>query len=631
MKFKDLRDFIEYLEQKGQLKRIKQPVDPDQEITEICDRTLRAGGPALLFENPVGYDMPILANLYGTPERVAMGMGRQDVKELREVGELLAYLKEPEPPRGFRDAIDKLPVFKQVLNMPAKRLRKAPCQHVVWEGDEVDLDKIPVMSCWPGDVAPLLTWGLTVTKGPNKKRQNLGIYRQQKLGKNKIIMRWLAHRGGALDLRDWMEAHPGKPFPVSVAFGADPATILGAVTPVPDTLSEYAFAGLLRGSKTEVVKSISNELEVPASAEIVLEGYIDPEEFADEGPYGDHTGYYNEVERHHVFTITHITMRKDPIYHSTYTGRPPDEPAVLGVALNEVFVPILQKQFPEIVDFYLPPEGCSYRMAVVTMKKQYPGHAKRVMMGVWSFLRQFMYTKFVIVCDDDVNARDWNSVVHAMTTRMEPSRDTVMIDNTPIDSLDFASPVVGLGSKMGLDATVKWEAETANTPVSSRPSTESIDSDALTRTVLQQFPEVVDCYLPSEADGCGMAIVAITKTAAGHAQRVMNGIWSVLDQHVNTKFIIVCDDDVNVRDWNDVIWAITTRMDPSRDTLLIDNPPIDSTDLVSPVVGSGSKMGLDATNKWPGESEREWGTPISKDPDIVARVDAIWDALGIFD
>ncbi|OOE89484.1 3-octaprenyl-4-hydroxybenzoate decarboxylase [Salinivibrio sp. MA351] len=472
MKLSDLRDFIDYLEAQGELKRITQPVDPDQEITEICDRTLRAGGPALLFENPIGYDMPVLANLFGTPKRVALGMGRHDVLELREVGKLLAYLKEPEPPKGFRDALDKLPVFRQVLNMPAKTVRRPRCQEVVLSGDDVDLDKIPVMRCWPGDVAPLLTWGLTITRGPNKKRQNLGIYRQQKIGKNKVIMRWLAHRGGALDLHDWMQTHPGEPFPISVAYGADPATILGAVTPVPDTLSEYAFAGLLRGSKTEVAKSISNDLDVPASAEIVMEGYIDPNEYADEGPYGDHTGYYNEVERHHVFTVTHLTMRKKPIYHSTYTGRPPDEPAVLGVALNEVFVPILQKQFPEIVDFYLPPEGCSYRMAVVTMKKQYPGHAKRVMMGVWSFLRQFMYTKFVIVCDDDVNARDWNDVIWAITTRMDPARDTVMVENTPIDSLDFASPVVGVGSKMGLDATNKWQGETARewgTPIAKDP------------------------------------------------------------------------------------------------------------------------------------------------------------------
>ena len=460
MKYKDLRDFIRQLEAKGELVRITQPIDTDLEMTEIADRTLRAGGPALLFENPKNHDMPVLANLFGTPERVAMGMGQESVEALREVGKLLAYLKEPEPPKGLKDLWEKLPVFKQVLNMPAKVLKKAPCQEVVLTGDDVDLSKIPVQRCWPGDAAPLVTWGLSVTKGPHKKRQNLGIYRQQVIGKNKLIMRWLSHRGGALDFREWCQTHPGEPYPVSVALGADPATILGAVTPVPDTLSEYAFAGLLRGDKTEVVKSISNDLQVPASAEIVLEGYIAQDETAAEGPYGDHTGYYNEVDDFPVFTVTHITHRKDPIYHSTYTGRPPDEPAILGVALNEVFVPILQKQFPEIVDFYLPPEGCSYRMAVVTMKKQYPGHAKRVMMGVWSFLRQFMYTKFVIVCDDDVNARDWNDVIWAITTRMDPARDTVMIENTPIDYLDFASPVSGLGSKMGMDATNKMPGET---------------------------------------------------------------------------------------------------------------------------------------------------------------------------
>ena len=460
MKYKDLRDFIELLEKKGQLKRIKQEIDTYLEMTEIADRTLRAKGPALLFENPKGYSIPVLANLFGTPERVALGMGQEDVSELREVGKLLAFLKEPEPPKGIKDALSQLPVFKQVLNMPPKEVKKAPCQQVIVEGYDVDLTKLPIQHCWPGDAAPLITWGLTVTKGPYKKRQNLGIYRQQLLGKNKIIMRWLSHRGGALDYQEWCKEHPGAPYPVSVALGADPATILGAVTPVPDTLSEYAFAGLLRGSKTEVVKSISNDLQVPASAEFVLEGYIEQGEMAPEGPYGDHTGYYNEVDDFPVMTVTHITHRKDPIYHSTYTGRPPDEPAILGVALNEVFVPILQKQFPEIVDFYLPPEGCSYRMAVVTMKKQYPGHAKRVMMGVWSFLRQFMYTKFVIVCDDDVNARDWNDVIWAITTRMDPARDTTMIENTPIDYLDFASPVSGLGSKMGLDATNKWPGET---------------------------------------------------------------------------------------------------------------------------------------------------------------------------
>ncbi len=460
MKYKDLRDFIQQLEARGELKRITQSIDTDLEMTEIADRTLRAGGPALLFKNPKNHDMPVLANLFGTPQRVAMGMGQDSVEALREVGKLLAYLKEPEPPKGLKDLWEKLPVFKQVLNMPAKTVKKAPCQEFVITGDDVDLSKLPIQRCWPGDAAPLITWGLTVTKGPHKKRQNLGIYRQQVIGKNKVIMRWLSHRGGALDFREWCQTHPGEPYPVSVALGADPATILGAVTPVPDTLSEYAFAGLLRGDKTEVVKSVSNDLQVPASAEIVLEGYIAQDETAPEGPYGDHTGYYNEIDEFPVFTVTHITHRKDPIYHSTYTGRPPDEPAILGVALNEVFVPILQKQFPEIVDFYLPPEGCSYRMAIVTMKKQYPGHAKRVMMGVWSFLRQFMYTKFVIVCDDDVNARDWNDVIWAITTRMDPARDTTMIENTPIDYLDFASPVSGLGSKMGMDATNKMPGET---------------------------------------------------------------------------------------------------------------------------------------------------------------------------
>lgn len=460
MKYKDLRDFIHQLEKIGQLKRVKMEISTDLEMTEIADRTLRAGGPAILFENAKGHTIPVLANLFGTPERVALGMGQDSVEALREVGKLLAFLKEPEPPKGLKDLMSKIPVFKQVLNMPAKVIKKAVCQQNIISGDDVNLASLPIQRCWPGDAAPLITWGLTVTRGPHKKRQNLGIYRQQVIGKNKIIMRWLSHRGGALDFREWCQTHPNEPYPVSVALGADPATILGAVTPVPDTLSEYAFAGLLRGDKTEVVKSISNDLQVPASAEIVLEGYIAQDETAPEGPYGDHTGYYNEVDDFPVMTVTHITHRDNPIYHSTYTGRPPDEPAILGVALNEVFVPILQKQFPEIVDFYLPPEGCSYRMAVVTMKKQYPGHAKRVMMGVWSFLRQFMYTKFVIVCDDDVNARDWNDVIWAITTRMDPARDTTLIENTPIDYLDFASPVSGLGSKMGLDATNKMPGET---------------------------------------------------------------------------------------------------------------------------------------------------------------------------
>ncbi|MBW8370529.1 MAG: 4-hydroxy-3-polyprenylbenzoate decarboxylase [Thiobacillus sp.] len=461
MIYRDLRDFIAQLEKMGELKRIAVEVDPKLEMTEIADRVLRAGGPALLFENPKGHGMPVLANLFGTVKRVALGMGEDDPARLREVGKLLAYLKEPEPPKGLRDAWDKWPVLKQVLNMAPKEVKSAPCQEIVWEGADVDLSRLPIQHCWPGDVAPLITWGLTVTKGPHKKRQNLGIYRQQVLSPNKLIMRWLAHRGGALDFREHQLAHPGQPFPLAVALGADPATILGAVTPVPDSLSEYQFAGLLRGAKTEVVKCRGNELQVPASAEIVLEGVIHPGETALEGPYGDHTGYYNEQETFPVFTVERITMRRDPIYHSTYTGKPPDEPAILGVALNEVFVPLLQKQFPEITDFYLPPEGCSYRMAVVSMKKAYPGHAKRVMFGVWSFLRQFMYTKFILVTDDDVNVRDWKEVIWALTTRVDPARDTLLVENTPIDYLDFASPVSGLGSKMGIDATNKWPGETS--------------------------------------------------------------------------------------------------------------------------------------------------------------------------
>jgi len=453
------------LEANGDLVRIKEEIDPNLEMTEIADRTLRGGGPALLFENPKGYDVPLLANLFGTEKRVAQGMGADSIEALREIGELLAYLRQPDPPKGMRDLIDKAPLLKKVLNMGPKTISRPPCQDVVIDGDDIDLNKLPIQTCWPGDVGPLVTWPLVITRGPEKPRMNLGIYRMQLIGRNKLIMRWLSHRGGALDFRDWCLKRPGEPYPVAIALGADPATTLGAVTPVPDALSEYAFAGLLRGGKTELANCLTqrckdNELLVPANSEIILEGYIDPEEMADEGPFGDHTGYYNEVESFPVFTVEKMTTRKNPIYHSTYTGRPPDEPAILGVALNEVFVPLLQKQFPEIVDFYLPPEGCSYRMAVVSMRKEYPGHAKRVMLGIWSFLRQFMYTKFIIVTDEDVDVRNWEDVIWAMTTRMDPRRDSVFIDNTPIDYLDFASPVAGLGSKVGMDATNKWEGET---------------------------------------------------------------------------------------------------------------------------------------------------------------------------
>ena len=460
LQFTDLREFISYLEANGELVRVTAPVDPNLEMTEICDRTLKKRGPAILFEKPVGYDIPVLGNLFGTEQRIALAMGQTDVAALREIGKLLAFLKEPEPPKGLKDIWQKAPIFKQVLNMNPKSISKAPCQKNQITGDDIDLAKLPVQTCWPGDAGPLITWPLVITRGPNKERQNLGIYRMQVIGKNKLIMRWLSHRGGALDFKEWQEAQPGEPFPVAIALGADPATTLGAVTPVPDTLSEYAFAGLLRGAKTEVTQCLNADLQIPAHSEIIIEGVIHPGEMADEGPFGDHTGYYNEVDRFPVLTVTAITHRDNPIYHSTYTGRPPDEPAILGLALNEVFVPLLQKTFPEISDFYLPPEGCSYRLAVVTIKKQYPGHAKRVMMGVWSFLRQFMYTKFVIVTDEDVDARNWEDVIWAITTRMDPARDSVIVENTPIDYLDFASPVSGLGSKIGFDATNKWPGET---------------------------------------------------------------------------------------------------------------------------------------------------------------------------
>ncbi|MCM2341183.1 4-hydroxy-3-polyprenylbenzoate decarboxylase [Rhodoferax sp.] len=483
MAYRDLRDFINQLEQLGELKRVQPAVSPHLEMTALCDRTLRAGGPALLFERPTGHSIPVLGNLFGTTRRVALGMGVNDVGELRQFGHVLATLKEPEAPKGFKELIGMGSLVKTLWAMAPREMRSAPCQEIVWEGADVDLARLPIQHCWPGDVAPLITWGLVITKGPHKARQNLGIYRQQVLARNKVIMRWLPHRGGALDFRDHTQQNPGQPYPVCVALGADPATILGAVTPVPDSLSEYQFAGLLRGSRTELVKALGSELRVPAFAEIVLEGHINPDathksgfEHALEGPYGDHTGYYNEQAEFPVFTIDRITQRVDPIYHSTYTGKPPDEPAMLALALNELFVPLLQRQYPEITDFYLPPEGCSYRMAVVSIKKAYPGHARRVMFGIWSFLRQFMYTKFIVVVDDDINPRDWKDVIWAITTRVDPTRDTLLADNTPIDYLDFASPVSGLGSKMGIDATSKWPGETSREW--GRPLTMSADVTA---------------------------------------------------------------------------------------------------------------------------------------------------------
>ena len=461
MEYRDLRDFIAQLEKDGDLKRISQRVDPNLEITEISDRVLRAGGPALLFEQPGDSSIPLLSNLFGTERRVAQALGEDNAASLREVGKLLAFLKEPAPPKGFKDAMKTLPIYKKILDMSPKEVKKGKCQEIQYRATDVDLSMLPIQTCWPGDAGPLITWGLVTTRGPIKQRQNLGIYRQQLIGRNRLIMRWLSHRGGALDYQEWRQHNGDEPFPVSVVLGCDPATILAAVTPIPDTLAEYAFAGLLRGAKTEVTKSLLSDLVIPSRAEIVLEGYIYPDDEADEGPFGDHTGYYNEVERFPVFTVEAMSMRSNPVYHSTYTGRPPDEPSVLGLALNEVFIPILQKQFPEIIDFYLPAEGCSYRVAIVSIRKQYAGHAKRVMMGVWSFLRQFMYTKFVIVVDDDIDARNWEDVIWAISTRTDPARDITLVENTPIDYLDFASPVSGLGSKMGLDATNKIGAETS--------------------------------------------------------------------------------------------------------------------------------------------------------------------------
>jgi 4-hydroxy-3-polyprenylbenzoate decarboxylase len=471
MHYADLRGFLDGLEALGGLKRIAAPISPRLEMTEICDRVLRAGGPALLFERPAGFALPVLGNLFGSVERIALAMGIDAGTDprpaLRDIGRLLAALREPDPPKGLRDAVTKLPQLARlagkVFDMAPKVVSSAPCQETVWEGKDADLSRLPVQTCWPGDAGPLITWGLTVTRGPLKPRQNLGIYRQQVIGPNRVILRWLAHRGGALDFRDHQLAHPGEPFPVAVALGADPATTLAAVTPVPDALGEYQFAGLLRGARTELAQCIGSDLQVPARAEIVLEGAIHPDDVALEGPHGDHTGYYNEAERFPVLTVERITLRRDPIYHSTYTGKPPDEPAMLGVALNEIFVPLLAKQFPEIADFYLPPEGCSYRLAVASLKKQYPGHAKRVMFGIWSVLRQFMYTKFIVVVDEDIDVRDWKEVVWAISTRVDPARDTLIAENTPIDYLDFASPVAGLGSKMGIDATSKWPGETSRT------------------------------------------------------------------------------------------------------------------------------------------------------------------------
>ena len=462
MAFASLRDFIQRLEQDGLLVRVTAPVSTVLEMTEIQTRLLAEGGPAVLFENPVGADgtrspMPVLVNLFGTVERVALGMGRKP-DELSAFGKQLAFLRQPEPPGGWREAVAMLPMIKSVFAMKPKTVSSAPCQEIVLKGDDIDLARLPIQSCWPGEPAPLITWPLVVTEGPNGT--NIGIYRMQVTGKNTTLMRWLAHRGGAEAHAAGTAAGTGDSIPAAVVIGADPGTIIAAVAPVPESLSEYQFAGLLRGAKVELTDCKTIPLKVPANAEIVIEGHVSLTEFGDEGPYGDHTGYYNATEKFPVFTASAITMRKDPIYLSTFTGRPPDEPSVLGEALNDVFTPLLIQQFPEITDFWLPPEACSYRIAVVSIRKGYPGHARRIMMAVWSYLRQFMYTKFVIIVDDDIDARNWKDVVWAMSTNVDPARDVMIVENTPIDYLDFASPEPGLGSKMGIDATAKIEPET---------------------------------------------------------------------------------------------------------------------------------------------------------------------------
>jgi len=459
-----LRAFIRLLENEKDLRRIQAEISPKFEITEVCHRTLKQGGPALLFEKTGKHQsIPLLGNLFGSSSRVCNAIGLKQPHELRDFGRQLAFLSQPQMPDGLADAAQKIGRFRRLAHVNPREISNPPCREVILDKQQIDLSNLPIQTCWPEDAGPLITFGLVITKGPNNARQNIGIYRQQVIGKNRVIMRWLRHRGGAIDFREWTRKHPGERFPVIVAIGADPATTLAAVSPIPDTLSEFQFAGLLRGAKTRVTPGLLHpELMVPASSEIVLEGYIEPDEMVDEGPFGDHTGYYNSVEKFPVFTIEKMSHRDRPIYHGTYMGRPPeDEPSVMATALNEMFIPLIQAQFPEIVDFFLPPEACSYRVAVVSIQKSYPGHARRIMLAIWSFLRQFTYTKFVIVTDEHIDIRNWNEVIWAMTTCVDPARDSLIIDNTPVDYLDFASPVSGLGSKLGIDATHKWPEETS--------------------------------------------------------------------------------------------------------------------------------------------------------------------------
>ncbi|MEO5365002.1 MAG: UbiD family decarboxylase [Magnetococcus sp. WYHC-3] len=604
--FADLRAFIDYLESQGELVRVRHPVSPHLEMTEICTRLLAERGPAVLFEQVVGHDMPVLTNLFGTQERVGMAIG-QSLEELERLGELLADLRCPEPPArgGLLGAFRMAPKMARIRHMPMRLVRSGPCQEVVMDGTEVNLKRLPLQTCWPEDAGALITWPLVITRALEGGPVNIGVYRMQVIGRNKLIMRWLRHRGGAKHLA----SHGGRRMPVAVAIGCDPGTILAAVTPVPDALSEYAFAGLLREERVAVVRGQTVDLPIPATAEIVLEGEVDPNEKADEGPFGDHTGYYNEVERFAVFTVRRITMRRQPIYLTTFTGRPPDEPSVLALALNRVFTPLLKRQFPEITDFHLPAETCSYRLAVVALRKDYPGHAFRAMAGVWGFLRQFLYTKIIIVVDQSVNIRDWDEVMQAVALNVDANRDFQILKNTPIDYLDFAAPVSGLGSKLGIDATTKMEVEQQVVPVRTHiPTVQSWDWPRVMRRMVS-FLNAVH-LMP----GGVCAVLQVDKREPSEGRKAAEAIWRMVPPGAGADQVWVVDLDVDPRDWTDILWAAVTRVDPARDILIDER---------------GGRFAVDATHKLPGETSRVWGRPLIMDPKVVQRVSDYWEQLGI--
>lgn len=597
--FVDLRAFVAFLESRGKLCRVQAEVDPHLEITEICRRLLAEGGPAVLFERVKGANMPLLANLFGTQERVGLAIGRT-LPELEALGTLLAQLKQPEPPKRWQDAGELLTRMSQVRHMPTRTLRRPPCQAVVWQGEEVDLGRLPIQTCWPGDAAPLVTWPLVITQGPTGGPINIGIYRMQVIGRNRLIMRWLKHRGGA----QHAQAH-GRRLPVAVAIGCDPGTLLAAVTPVPESLSEYAFAGLLREKRVETAPALTVPLPIPAHAEIVLEGVVDLDDQADEGPFGDHTGYYNEVDAFPVMTVHCITLRTHPLYLSTYTGRPPDEPAMLALALNRIFVPLLRQQFPEIHQFHLSMEACSYRVAVVSLTKGYPGHAFRVMAAVWGFLRQFLYTKIIIVVDAGVAVDDWNAVMGAMGRHLHAGRDLHILTNTPIDYLDFASPVAGLGGKMGMDATTKTGPEQAVVPPLAPVTTDR----RWLANLATQAPFIVGIHF---VPGGRMAIAQVSGKTAGEGRRAMEWILATAPVGAGADQVWVVDSEINPTVWGDLLWAIATRADPSRDLVL------------EPKTG---RFALDATHK--PETGRVWGRILQMDERVIEQVSRRWATYGL--